>query len=101
MIYSFGNHGILILAFIFLFVMNMIGYIKKKGAFALITMIFSITSLYVHVKQKDFLGDTYFMNVMIDLFALGFSMISLLIMDEFETRRSIIKGIFKNRYDNK
>ncbi len=101
MIYSFGNQKVLIVAMIFLLGMNTVGYIKKKGAFALITMIFSITSLYIHVKQKELLGETYFLNIIIDLLALGMSMISLLIMDEIETRRTIIKSVFKNRYENK
>lgn len=96
--YSFENYFVLtILAFIFI-ELNIIGYIKNKAWYPMASLIIFITSLIVHFIKKDTLGDAYVYNATIDLICIGISIINLLVVDEIETRREIIKEVFQNRY---
>ncbi len=98
MLYTFENYGFLFLAIMFIAVMNILGYLTKRACFSLITTLLSLASLAVHVHYKDDLQSMYLLNVFVDLFFLGFSMVNLLILDEIETRRAILKNVFGNRY---
>ena len=98
MLYTFENYGFLFLAFMFLLTMNILGYMTKKACFSLITTLLSLASLAVHVHFKTALHHAYILNVMIDLFFLGFSMVNMIILDEIETRRAILRNVFGNKY---
>ena len=96
--YSFENYFVLvILAFIFI-ELNIIGYIKNKAWYPMASLIIFITSLIVHFIKKDILGDAYIYNATIDVICIGISIMNLLVVDEIETRREIIKKVFQNRY---
>ncbi len=102
MIYNFENLYILIICTLFLFIMNIVGGIKKKAMYPMITLIFFMASLIVHIIiRKEVLAEAFRYNVYLDLFAVGISITNLLIVDEIETRRNIIKGVFENRYKRK
>ncbi len=101
MLYSFENRIILIIAVIFVVGMNIISNINKHADFSLITTLFALGSLFVHVQQRESLGDAYLFNMIIDMVFLAVSMVNLIIIDEIETRRAIIKNVFANRYSKK
>ena len=98
MVYNFENGIILTIAMIFFLGMNIISYIRKQASFSLIAMLVALGSLYVHVKQREVLENGYFLNMITDVCSLGFSMVALIIVDEIETRRAIIKNVFASRY---
>lgn len=81
--------------------MNILGYIKKKASYNMISLIFFMTSLIVHIIKKEILNELFKYNVYIDLFCIGVSVTNLLIIDEIETRREFIKVVFENRYKRK
>ncbi len=101
MVYNFENYYILIICALFLLIMNIIGGIKKKAMYPMITLIFFMASLIVHIIKKEVLAEAFCYNVYLDLLAVGISITNLLIVDEIETRRNIIKGVFENRYKQK
>ena len=101
MLYSFENYYILIFCALFLIAMNILGYIKKKASYSMITLIFFMTSLIVHIVKRELLDDFFRYNAYIDLFFIGVSVVNLLIIDEVETRREFIKVVFENRYKRK
>lgn len=98
MIYNFENYYILIICALFLIIMNIIGYIKKKAWYPMVTLIFFMTSLIVHIIRREILSEAFEYNVYIDLICVAISITNLLIIDEIETRREIIKVVFENRY---
>ena len=98
MIYNFENNYILIICVLFLMIMNIIGYIKKKAWCPMVTLIFFMTSLIVHILRRELLDEIFKYNVYIDLICVAISITNLLIVDEIETRREIIKVVFENRY---
>ena len=101
MLYSFENYYILIFCALFLIAMNTLGYIKKKASYNMITLIFFMASLIVHIVKRELLDDFFRYNASIDLFFIGVSVVNLLIIDEVETRREFIKVVFENRYKRK
>lgn len=101
MLYSFENYYILAFCALFLVIMNILGYIKKKASYNMISLIFFMTSLIVHIIKKEILNELFKYNVYIDLFCIGVSVTNLLIIDEIETRREFIKVVFENRYKRK
>lgn len=78
--------------------MNIIGYIKKRAAYPMVSLLFFMTSLIVHILRRDVLADAFTCNVYIDLACVAVSITNLLITDEIETRMEIIKIVFENRY---
>ena len=98
MVYNFENYYILIVCALFLLIMNIIGYIKKKALYQMISLIFFTASLIVHILRRELLSDAFIYNVYIDLVCVAISITNLLIIDEIETRREIIKAVFENRY---
>lgn len=101
MLYSFENYYILIFCALFLIIMNILGYIRKKASYNMISLICFMASLIVHVLRREILGDLFEFNVYIDLLFIGISITNLLIIDEIETRRAFIKVVFENRYKGK
>lgn len=98
MVYSFENYYILIFCVLFLILLNILGYIKKKAAYSMITLVFFIASLIVHIIKREILVEFFKLNVYFDLLFIGISVTNLLIVDEIETRREFIKVVFENRY---
>ena len=96
--YNFENYYILIIIALFSIILNIIGYIRNKAWYPMASLILFITSFIIHAIQKEVLGDAFLYNVTIDLICLGISMINLLIVDEIEMRREVIKEVFENRY---
>ncbi len=96
--YNLENSNILIVCILFIVIMNVIGYLKKKSTFPMITLIFFMASLIVHFLKRDALGEAFRYNVYADLIVVGISITNLLIVDEIETRRTMIKRVFENRY---
>lgn len=101
MLYNFENKTILLIAVAFIIGLNIISNIRKQAAFSLIAVLFSLGSLYVHVHQRELIGISYLFNMILDMIFLGISMVNLIIIDEIETRRAIIKNVFENRYSKK
>ena len=98
--YSFENYFVLVI-FAFIFIeLNIIGYIKNKAWYPMTSLIIFITSLIVHFIKKDMLVDAYIYNATIDVICIGISIINLLVVDEIETRRLVIKEVFQNRYND-
>ena len=78
--------------------MNIIGYIKNKAWYPMTSVIVFVASLIVHIIREGKLGDAFAYNTTIDLIFLGISITNLLIVDEIEVRREVIKEVFENRY---
>ena len=98
MIFSYENYYVLIiLAFIFI-ELNIMGYIKNKAWYPTTSLIIFVTAILIHFMQKDILKESYIYNATVDLVCIGISMINLFVVDEIETRISVIKEVFENRY---
>lgn len=98
MLYSFENLYFLIIFALIFIELNIIGYIKNKAWYPMTSLIIFVTSFIVHFAKKDILGEAYVYNAVIDIICIGISMINLLIVDEIETRRALIREVFENRY---
>lgn len=85
----------------FYLVMSIIGFLRKKAWFNLTSVIVNITLLVVHALTRDrFSNSAFEFNMNFDMICLAVNIPILVIVDEIETRRSIIKEVFKNRYKN-
>ena len=98
MYYSFENIYFLIIFALIFIELNIIGYIKTKAWYPMTSLIIFVTIFVVHFIKKDVLSDGYTYNAVIDIICIGISMINLLVVDEIETRREVIKEVFVNRY---
>lgn len=98
--YSFENYYVLIILALIFIELNIIGYMKTKAYFPMLSLIIFVTTLIIHSITKDILGEHYIFNATIDLICMGISMVNLFVIDEIEIRREIIKEVFENRYKN-
>lgn len=97
---DYTNINVLITAVIFFVIMNIIGYEVKKAWFSMASVIINLAMLIIHVLFRDFLNNEAFrFNVIIDFICLAVNTPSLLILDEIETRRNLIKEVFESRYN--
>ena len=80
--------------------MNILGYIKNKAWYPMTSLFVFIASLIIHIIRRESLGDAFTYNTTLDFIGLGISITNLLIVDEIETRREVIKEVFENRYKN-
>lgn len=102
MVFDYTNSIILLSAIIFFIIMNTIGYAKKKTWFVMTSVIISLAMLIVHVLLSDFFNrEVLKYNAFIDFTFLGINIPLLLIVDEIESRRDIIKTVFENKYRKK
>ena len=87
---------------IFFVVMNLVGYINKKSWFSFTAVIVNVGLLILHTlfREQVYSYDFLF-NINVDLICLAVNISMLIIVDEIEIRRSIIKEVFKNRYKKK
>lgn len=94
--------NVVYVAFItFYLVMSIIGFLRKKAWFNLTSVIVNITLLVLHALACDqFSNSAFEFNMNFDMICLAINIPILIIVDEVETRRSIIREVFKNRYKN-
>lgn len=87
---------------VFFVVMNLVGYINKKSWFSFTAVIVNVGLLILHTLFREQMYSYDFLfNINFDLFCLAVNISMLIIVDEIEIRRSIIKEVFKNRYKKK
>ena len=87
---------------IFFVVMNLVGYINKKSWFSFTAVIVNVGLLILHTLFREQMYSYDFLfNINFDLICLAVNISMLIIVDEIEIRRSIIKEVFKNRYKKK
>ena len=96
--YNFENYYVLIIIALFFIIMNIIGYIRNKAWYPMATLLIFVASLIVHIMRREVLAETFTFNTTIDFIGLGISITNLLIIDEIEMRREVIKEVFENRY---
>ena len=102
MVFDYTNVVILIVIALFFIIMNVIGYVRKKAWFEMTTVILSLAMLIVHILLKDsFEREILKYNVFIDFVFLGINIPLLIIVDEIESRRDMIKSVFGNKYNKK
>ena len=96
------NAGILILSVIFFLVMNVMSIVRKNAWFSMASFLCSIAMVVVHVLLRNYLTEAVLhFNVYVDLAFMAVSVTVLFIVDEIETRRSIIGHVFEKRYGKK
>lgn len=98
--YNFQNYYILIFIALFLIVMNILGYIRNKAWYPMVSLLIFTASLIIHYLKKEILADSFIYNTTIDFIGIAISITNLLIVDEIETRREVIKEVFESRYKN-
>ena len=87
---------------IFFVVMNLVGYINKKSWFSFTAVIVNVGLLILHTLFREQMYSYDFLfNINVDVICLAVNISMLIIVDEIEIRRSIIKEVFKNRYKKK
>lgn len=96
--YSYGNYYFSIIIAIIFIELNILGYLKNKAKYPRTSLIIFVSILIIHFIKKDILSDSYVYNAIIDMICIGISLIDLLIVDEIETRRKLIKEVFQSRY---
>lgn len=102
MVFDYTNELILVATILLFLMMNIIGCVKKKAWFVMTSVIISLAMLIVHVLLRNFFDkDILKYNVFIDLVFLGINIPTLLIIDEIESRRDIIKNVFGDKYSKK
>lgn len=99
LIVDYTNAIILVSVVMFFVIMNIIGFVKKKAWFVMTSVLFNITMFILHVLLKDSLTkDALMFNATIDFICLAINIPLLLVVDEIETRRELIKNVFENKY---
>ncbi len=99
---DYTNKISLIVMILFLLGMGVTSFIKKKAWFVMTSVLVSIAMLVLHILAKDMLSrEALKMNAMIDFVSLMINIPLLLIIDEIETRRSVIKNVFEKKYEKK
>lgn len=80
-------------------ILNGIGYAKKKAWFPMLSVLVGISIFIVHFVIKDMqTREVFRYNVFVDLISLAVNIPVLIIVDEIESRRIVIKSVFENRY---
>ncbi len=98
-IVDYTNPVVLIFMLVFFITMGVLSYVKKNAWFAMTSAIVALTMLIVHIGLKDVLGkEVLKINAAVDFIMLAINLPLLLIVDEIETRRGIIKKVFENKY---
>lgn len=93
------NDAIYISFVAFYAVMSTIGCIRKKAWFNLTSVIVNIALFVLHALSRDRFNEANFrFNMNFDMVCLAVNIPILILVDEIETRRNIIKEVFKNRY---
>ncbi len=99
LIIDYSNVVVLLVVTAFYVVMNLIGYLKKDALFQMIAVLVNIAMLILHVSFAKYLGDDVLkFNAFFDFLGLAMNIPLLVIIDEIETRRFVIKSVFENRY---
>ncbi|MBQ8299795.1 MAG: hypothetical protein IJX99_08105 [Clostridia bacterium] len=99
LIVDYTNTIILVSVVMFFAIMNIIGFVKKKAWFVMTSVLFNITMFILHVLLKDSLTkDALMFNAMTDFICLAINIPLLLVVDEIETRRELIRNVFENKY---
>lgn len=101
-IFSYTDIRILLSIVAFFVIMNLVGVRLKRAWFAMASSILSLALMIVHVMLKEhFTNSELIYNVCIDMTFLAVNLSALLIVDEIESRRSIIQNVFENKYKKK
>lgn len=96
---DYTNAIVLVIVVIFFVTMNIIGFVKKKAWYIMTSVLVNITMFILHVLLDEALGKEALMfNARIDFIALAVNVPLLLVVDEIETRRALIKNVFENKY---
>ncbi len=99
LIVDYTNTIILVSVVMFFLIMNIIGFVKKKAWFVMTSVLLNITMFTLHVLLNDSLTkDALMFNTTIDFICLAINIPLLLVVDEIETRRELIKNVFENKY---
>lgn len=89
----------LICVIAFYLTMGIIGYVKKSAWFVTNSVLLNITLLTLHIVLRESLTENALtFNAMIDFFCLAINIPLLLVVDEIETRRELIKNVFESKY---
>ncbi|MBQ9279445.1 MAG: hypothetical protein IJ215_00100 [Clostridia bacterium] len=101
-VFDYTDVRVFVVAILFFLVMNFVGYQTKKAWFPMACSILSLAMVIVHIKLRSiFTNGEIIFNVCTDLAFLAISTAFLLVVDEIESRRSIIKNVFGSRYRKK
>ena len=99
LIVDYTNAIVLVIVVMFFITMNIIGFVKKNAWFVMTSVLLNITMFTLHVLLDEALGQEALMfNARIDFIALAINIPLLLVVDEIETRRELIKNVFENKY---
>lgn len=98
-IVDYTNPIVLIFMLVFFITMGVLSYVKKNAWFVMTSAIVALVMLIIHIGLEDYLGkDALKINAAVDFIMLAINLPLLLIVDEIETRRGIIKKVFENKY---
>ena len=101
-VFDYTNSTILIIGIVLCLGINALGYMTKKAWFPMALSIFNLAMVIVHINLRSFFTNHEInFNVCTDLAFMAISIVFLLIVDEIESRRSVIKNVFENKYDTK
>ena len=96
---DYTNGVILIIGIALCLGINVIGYMTKKAWFPMALSIFNLSMVIVHINLRSFFTNhEIIFNVCTDLAFMAISIVFLLIVDEIESRRSVIKNVFDKKY---
>lgn len=102
MVIDYTNTFILIVMIAFFGFMDLYGFVKKKAWTAMASTIVSIALLVIHLLFAKTMDKSVLkFNVYIDFITLAINIPLLVIIDEIETRRHVIKSVFENKYKSK
>ncbi len=98
-IVDYTNMVVLSVMMIFYIVMGVLAFVKKNAWFVMTSAIVSLVMLILHIGLGDYLGKQVLkFNAAMDFITLAINLPLLLIIDEIETRRCVIKKVFEHKY---
>lgn len=100
LVVDYTNTLVLLIVVMFFITMNIIGFVKKKAWFVMTSVLVNITMFVLHLVLLDeaLSKEALMFNARVDFVTLAINIPLLLIVDEIETRRALIKNVFENKY---
>ena len=85
---------------VFLF-LNIFGVCKKKSLFNLLTLVFSMMFLIIHICNKEYFSVMLFRNMKVDFISMIIAISLYIYVDDIESRRKVISEVFENKYKSR
>lgn len=101
LVFEFSNLLVLFFWVCVIVALNFWGVLKKKSFLNLISLMFSVALLVLHIRYREFFSASYTQVLIPDFIFLIVSISTYLYVNDIETRRKVVSEVFENKYKKK